>query len=997
MNFIDQVTGGPGLDPRDEEGARVGLERWCEAAETLDDGGAAARAMVAEGPGRDLLRGIFANSPYLTQICLREQATMVELAAAGPTALFETIVNEAAALDAANLPVDRLMRALRLMKRRASLCVAVADITDSWPLAEITRALTRMAETALAQAFRHALATTVARGRLPLTLGDDPLVDSGLICLAMGKMGAYELNYSSDIDLIVFYDNEHPALAGFDEVRRGFVEVTRVMVRIMEERTAEGYVFRTDLRLRPDAGATPIAISTAAAEAYYESAGQNWERAAMIKARPVASDQVAAGRFMKRIEPFIWRKYLDFAAIQDIHSIKRQIAVHKGGGQIAVNGHNLKLGRGGIREIEFFAQTQQLIWGGRSPRLRVAPTLAALAGLVQAGRTSAAAATDLTAAYGFLRRAEHRLQMIADAQTHSLPSDDAAVARFAAFLGYPTVATFQDDLLRHLNTVAQRYGALFEEAPSLAADQETERDHGNLVFTGTESDPDTVATLEAMGFDDGEAVAMQIRQWHHGRYRATRSERSRQLLTELMPRLLAGLAGSAEPNAAFRRFDRFLMGLPAGVQVFSLLYQNPWLLEIIAKIMGMAPSLSEYLSRHPEVFEGILTHDSLRPIADSDDLVGDLADQFAAARDYEHRLDLTRRWVADRRFQIGVQLLRQVISGDQAATALSRVAEAAIVNLLPAAADDLAARHGRIGGDGPAMAVLALGKLGGRELTFASDLDLIFVYDAPFEAVSDGAKPLAASVYFTRLGQRLLTALTVQTGEGELFDVDMRLRPDGQKAPLAVSREGFENYHRDNAWTWEKMALTRARAIAGPTRLQADLADFIRADLAQPSDGDALLRDIADMRVRVARERSASGPWDAKNRRGGLLDIEFITQYLLLRHAHASPEVLDGNTATALTKLTAAGHLTPDQGRLLSEAAGAWQRLQGILRLTLHEVDDRTDLPDDLKARMVAVSGAADFAALERRLAKLADDVAALYAEIIAEPAARRAATDSDA
>ena len=995
LPFIDRIQNAPISRDVDHGLIETGHERWLEWASRLDNNAAAAaEKIITHENGRRLLDGIFANSPYLTQLCLREQACMVTILQTDPTDVFDQLLVDLQQIDAAHMGFEPLMKALRVVKRRGALAIAIADITNYWPLEKITLAITQLAETTLTQAFRHALTQVTKRGRLPgrqnlNDSSDDCLIGSGLICLAMGKMGGHELNYSSDIDIIVLYDNELPCYADFPEVQRGFVEVTRLMVRLMEERTGDGYVFRTDLRLRPDPGATPIAISTTAAEVYYESAGQNWERAAMIKARPVACDKQASERFLARIAPFVWRKYLDFASIQDIHAIKRQIAAHKGGSMISVDGHNLKLGRGGIREIEFFAQTQQLIWGGRNPQLRSRGTLATLHHLAEAGHTTHEVVTDLTAAYGFLRRAEHRLQMVADAQTHSLPENSDGISHIAAFLGYDQVTDFRQALLAALVTVADHYSKLFDDSPSLAAGDNGAAVTGDLVFTGSENDPGTVATLQEIGFADGQSIATRIRQWHHGRYRATRSERARQILTELKPRLLSALVESAQPDDAFKRFDRFLEALPCGVQIFSLFLQNPTLLDIIAKIMGMAPSLSEYLCRHPQVFEGILTRDALAELPSKKAMLAELTAQIEHARDYEHILDLSRRWVADRRFQIAVQQILTTINGEQASRALSDVADTAITTLLPAAEAEMIAQHGRIpGAESPAMAILALGKLGAKELTVGSDLDLIFIYDAPFDAPSDGPKPLPASVYFTRLGQRLLTALTVKTAEGELFDVDLRLRPDGQKAPLATSLSGFQKYHQESAWTWEKMALTRARVVTGPDDLSDQIESFIKADLCQPRDADTVLRDVASMRARVARERPAESYWQVKDWRGGLLDVEFLAQYLILRFAAEQPQIIDGNTAQAFEKLAMAGLIDAEQGAVLCEAVGTWRRLQAILRLTLGNGKvDPENLPSDLKARILKVRGSQSFAEFEAELYALSHRVHGIFVDMIETPA----------
>ena len=583
-------------------------------------------------------------------------------------------------------------------------------------------------------------------------------------------------------------------------------------MRILDERTGDGYVFRTDLRLRPDPRSTPLAISVPAALTYYETVGQNWERAALIKARPVAGDLIAARHFLAELQPFVWRKNLDFAAIEDIHSIKRQIQAHKGGGRIAVEGHDIKTGRGGIREIEFFAQTQQLIWGGRMRALRVGPTCAALRALAATGRIDAAACDALIDHYRFLRRVEHRLQMVEDAQTHRLPSDRAGIARLAVFLGYKDPDGFVAELRARLGAVEKHYAELFEEAPSLAGP-------GNLVFTGTEDDPETLATLARLGFAEPAQVAAMVRGWHHGRIRATRSQRAREILTEFVPELLRVFGGTAHPDTAILRFDRFLSQLPAGVQLFSLFHANPGLFSLVADIMAEAPLLAESLAHRPALLDAVLTAEFSARLPGRDGLADDLAALLSGARGFEDMLDLLRRWTNERRFQVGVQLLRRTIDGNEAGAALADIADAGLAALLPAVAADFARAHGEV--PGGAFAIVAMGRLGSREMTLASDLDLILIYDAPDDVrrAPTGPRPLAVSAYYARLSQRLISAMTAPTAEGRLYEVDMRLRPSGESGPIASSLAAFAQYQREAAWTWEHMALTRARPIAGDPAL----------------------------------------------------------------------------------------------------------------------------------------------------------------------------------
>jgi glutamate-ammonia-ligase adenylyltransferase len=589
-------------------------------------------------------------------------------------------------------------------------------------------------------------------------------------------------------------------------------------------------------------------MSMGAAEAYYEGMGQNWERAAMIKARAAAGDIAAGDAMLQRLAPFVWRRNLDYAAIADIHSIKRQIHAHHGHGEIAVAGHDIKLGHGGIREIEFFAQTQQLIAGGRDRRLRVPRTVDALAALAATGRIDESVRAELTESYGFHRRVEHRLQMIDDQQTHTLPSDDDALAQVATFLGYADRNGFAAAMRRHLSRVRGHYAVLFETAPPLGA-----AGAGSLVFTGTEDDPATLDTLGRLGFRAPSASAQRIRSWHHGRVRAMRSTRARELLTELTPTLLQALARATDPDAAFRRFDAFLAGLPAGVQLFALLHANPALFDLLTEIMGSAPRLAERLSHRPSLFDALLAPDLLEPSAAGTRSADALVEAVTAARHFEDALDATRQLADELRLILGVRLLRGRLDATSAGRAYANLAEVVIAALYPSVVAEFERAHGPPPGAG--MAVLALGKLGSREMNERSDLDLIFVYGAPpGDQPSKGARPLPPTAYYARLAQRLLAALTAPTVAGQLYQVDMRLRPSGTSGPVAVDLAGFRRYQSRDAWTWEHMALTRARVIAGPPEL-AQKVEAVVADVLGTAREPAKLRgDVADMRRRIARD-----------------------------------------------------------------------------------------------------------------------------------------------
>ena len=964
--------------PADGSAAAIGLARWREAADDTADASLAEamRALAQDEAGANLLSSVFGNSPYLTQTCLKEPGFVIRLAERGLDATFAEILH-GLNHEVASPPVRAaVMAALRVAKRRAALTIALADLAGRWQLTQVTGALSEFAECALDIVVRHLLTDAAAAGEI----APDAVRQSGLIVLGMGKLGARELNYSSDIDLIVLFDSERSAYRGTRGVQAFSTQIAQELVRMMAERTADGYVFRTDLRLRPDPGSTPPAVATRAALTYYESAGQNWERAAFIKARPVAGDRDAAFAFLGELRPFLWRKNLDFAAIEDIHSIKRQINAHRGGGRIAVAGHDIKLGRGGIREIEFFAQTQQLIWGGRKPELRRSGTIEALDALAAARLVGDDARATLTAAYDFLRRLEHRLQMIDDAQTHSVPADPAALHRIAIMMGFANAAPFAEALTAQLGAVEAVYARLFEEAPSLAAP-------GNLVFTGAEDDPETLKTLRDLGFADPAAIAAIIRNWHHGRYRATRSARARELLTELVPGLVAAFGATPNPDSAFMRFDEFLGRLPAGVPFFALFYNNPGILSLVAEIMGAGTRLAETVAKRPALLDAVLTANFFDPPPPR----GELAAEFDAILDraahYEELLDLARRWVSDRKFQVGVQLLRHRLDGEAAGEAYADIAETALATLLPRITADFAKAHGAV--KGGAIAVAALGKLGSREMTPTSDLDLILIYDSAADAdQSDGPRPLPAAAYYARLTQRYINALTALTSEGALYEVDMRLRPSGTSGPLATSLAAFRRYHDEAAWTWEQMALTRARIIAGPTRLADQVAGMIAGVLKKPRDPATLALEVDDMRRRIADEHRDPPFWHVKHLRGGLVDIEFIVQFLQLRDAATKPEVLETNTLAALKTLSACGSLAPDAADDLIGALALWRNVQGLLKLTAEEPFDEEAATPALKALLAAGADAIDFAALKAKMRDAAQRAFARYAAIIAEPAA---------
>ncbi|MFC3175162.1 bifunctional [glutamine synthetase] adenylyltransferase/[glutamine synthetase]-adenylyl-L-tyrosine phosphorylase [Novosphingobium bradum] len=846
--------------------------------------------------------------------------------------------------------------ALRRERRALALALAVGDLAGAFPLARVMGELSAFADRALDTAIAEAI-----RERVP----DE--APAGFLALALGKHGAQELNYSSDIDPILLYD---PALLPHiarDEPGEAAARYARRVIQLLSHIDEEGYVFRVDLRLRPASEVSPPALSIDAALTHYESSALAWERAAFIRARACSGDVAAGEGFLAAIRPFVWRKSLDFGAIAEIGRLTARIRQAKEGpngiGARPGPGFNLKSGRGGIREVEFHAQTHQLIHGGRHPGLRQRGTRAALDALAGAGIIDPADARVLGDSYDRLRTLEHRLQMVLDQQTHALPSDPAAIDNVARLEGLADGAALVAELEAITEAVGTRYDALIAAHGSPS---------GTAVAVPEQGQPRALADeLAHLGFAEAEQLAERIEAWRGGGIRALRSDAARLALDAIQPQLLAALARSPEPTRAFNRWDELLARLPSALNLFHLLEARPALLELLAKVLGLAPPLADALARRADLLDPLIDASAFDLPPDAAALAAEFADG-EADDDYERLLDRVRRKVSERRFTLGVQLIEGTTDPLAVAAANSRIAEAALQVLTEATTREFEAVHGRV--PGGELVVLGLGRLGGGALTHASDLDLVYLFTGGHETESDGRRPLGATLYFNRLAQRITAALSVPTAEGALYEVDTRLRPSGTQGPLAVSLDSFARYQREQAWTWEHMALCRARPLCGPAEGQAALAAIMAEVLRAPRDSARLKAEVLEMRARMAEHKPGKGALDAKLKRGGLVDLEFIVHFRQLE----TGEGLAPDLGTAIDALAAKGLLPADLRR-------AHDRLSRLLVAARLLAPDGEEPPPGPRSALAAACGYANWDSVTAGFAAGRAVVAHAWREVFGE------------
>ncbi len=857
---------------------------------------------LASGSIGELVLGAAGSSPFLAQLLAKQGTWLAEESAEPMSGVLGRLVSDA---EEASADTDwrGLLMILRCTRARAALYIALADLGGAWEFGQVTAALTSLADRLTGISLRWLVAEEIAKNRMP-GMGQQDIPDcAGISVLGMGKLGARELNYSSDIDLICLFDQDRIPPENLSDIRARCIHVIRRLVKSLSERNSDGYVFRTDLRLRPAPSTTQPCLSMEAAERYYETSGRTWERAAHIKARPIAGDLAAGSAYLRRLLPFIWRRSLDFAAIEDIEDILRKIRVKKGHfTPAAVPGCDIKLSPGGIREIEFFAQTRQLIIGGRLPVLREPTTLGALAALRDEGIIESEMCASLSEAYLAHRTVEHRLQMVGDSQTHTIPENAEARARVAALDGWSDHRAWEDAIAVRLATVHEVTESFFDAGTRSRTDPES-----------VELDEESIASL---GFSDPCEVCRTIQTWRSGALTATGSERAQRLYASLEADLIKHLGRADSPDTAIAEFDRFLSGLPSGVQVFSLFRANRHLLELVIDIFSTAPRLASHLGRRPQTLDVLLSEDFFEKLPSLEWLEADLHIRIGDTADYELVLDIARIWAREVNFRIGVQVLLGLADAVEAGEAFSGVAESVLTGLLPFVVERFAARYGPPPGRG--IAVVAMGKFGTREMTARSDLDLITVYDAGGAESSEGPRPLSPSTYFARFTQALVTALTAVTAEGRLYAVDMRLRPSGRQGPVAVSLAAFEEYQTRQAWVWEHLALTRGRPVAGESSLVSDVAKVIGTAVAGRKGDPRVIEEARAMRTRLleAHRGDRSNTWSLKHTAGGLMEIEFLTQTGGLFHGQGQ-----GCPARdTLVALAGSGWITSDEADRLAAA-----------------------------------------------------------------------------
>lgn len=823
-----------------------------------------------------------------------------------------------------------LKRRLRLFRQREMVRLAFRDLAGFADLPEVIATSSALADACIAAALERLL--TWAKEKYGTPISDVSGAEAVFVVLALGKLGGHELNFSSDVDLMFAYsDDGETNGARCLSNHEFFIRLGQDLINTLAESSADGFVFRVDMRLRPNGASGPLALSFDAMEHYYQAHGRDWERYALIKARAIAGNLDAGDELLTQLKPFVFRKYLDYGAFEAIRSMRTMIEremERKG-----MHEH-VKLGPGGIREIEFIGQALQLIRAGREPPLQCRPILQALTRLAERGYLPTAACDELSAAYVFLRNVEHRLQMVADQQTHLLPRDADERTRLAFSMNFSDWPAFVAALTVHRRHVGDHFTGTFAIPGSAAGD---EPEALATVWSGAAVGEAAAKILRTAGFTDAGAAASVIAGLRDGAAHRALSTEGRQRLDRLMPKLLAAAGSAADPATTLARGVHLLEAIGRRTTYLAMLAENPMALAQLVKLCGASEWIARWIAQHPIVLDELLDPRSLYEPLTHAALAAELRGRMSSIpeADLELQMEVLREFHHSHVLRVAAADIGPGLPPEQVGAHLACIAEVLLDECLSIAWRVLTARHGRPSGAAPGFAVIGYGKLGGRELGYASDLDMIFLYDGSADGATDGPRSIANEQFYIRLGQRLIQLLTTRTPSGVLYEVDMRLRPSGQSGTLVTRLATFGDYQKQRAWTWEHQALVRARPVAGLVSLKDAFAAVRHEILCQSRDPAKLKQDVVEMRGRMAVTHTppAAG-FDLKYSRGGIVDIEFMVQYWALRWAHSHP-MLTRHTddINILDALRAEGLLEAERSELLKEAYRRYLSLEHRLKL----------------------------------------------------------------
>lgn len=838
-------------------------------------------------------------------------------------------------------------RILRLYRKQEMLRIGLRDLLNRADLRETVEDLSDLAEVCLQKAYEWADTGLRSRyGRPVIANADGRSTPAGFAIIAMGKLGGRELNFSSDVDLMYVYtaDGETEGVTAFDGTlmnritnHQYFIKLAEKLSAAIGEKTEDGFVFRVDLRLRPEGQRGPLAQSLGGYELYYESWGQTWERSALLKARPLAGDGAVGKEFMERITPFVYRKYLDYSAISEIRDMKQKI--NKDVEQKGRTYRDVKLGYGGIREIEFVIQALQLIYAGRDRSLREKNALKALHMLSQKGLITYQEHADLAKAYVFLRTVEHRIQILDDLQTQIMPSDERELRTLARRTGYLERGKETESLLRdyaeHTRKVRSIYDDLFAFTGEERVAEAAARDYDLLLDTGT-SEQEAVAVLRRYGFRDPGKAYRNLLLLREGPAFVHRTPRSRKLFNEIFPALFHEIVSSPDPDMALNHLESFLAAQGSWETFQSLMRLDASAVKVLIAIFSNSEYLSRMLVGRPVLLQNLLESRKAYGAGTYAVFARELSEALSRASGITEKLDTLRRFKHQEEIRIGMADLLSNMNLTSVSRDLSKLAEVCLDAALKLAVSETGKRYG-IPGSWSGLAVIGVGKLGGRELTYGSDLDILFVFSETC-AIQPSAG-LTTFEYFSKVAEKTIAYLSTITREGFVFRVDTRLRPTGSKGPLVQSIDAFKNYFSTQAETWERQALLRARHVAGDRAVGAEFCSTIQELIYRDVDKAVLAEDIRAMRKRMEEEigKENATHYNIKRGVGGLVDIEFLVQYMQLLHGKRHRWARIPGTYNVLRALGKHNLLEPGDFRILARAYLFIRQLESRMRIVSNQ------------------------------------------------------------